>query len=380
MNSKTHPATQPAEEQERRYPAAQLREQIVAVLQAWGMSAAHAEVTARLMVQTDLLGVDSHGISMLPHYDRLRGKGLVVAAEPVRVRRFGATSLWDGQAGLGHPVAHAAMQDAISQARLHGIAFAGVRNSHHFGAAGVYARLASEAGLIGIVTSSAKGVLVVPTRASVPVLGTNPIAWAVPAGEGRDDVVLDIATSTSAANKVRVRALRDQPIPAGWVVDEGGQPVEDPQAAHARLFERQGGGLTPLGSNETLASHKGYGLGLFAQIVGASLNGGAFAAATAADPSLADGPANIGHSFIVIDPAALVGLGAFTDSVAGMADFLHGVVPADPELPVLVPGDLEAAHWRERQAGGVPLPGLLVEQLRAVSTRAGVPFVLNPVD
>ena len=85
-------------------------------------------------------------------------------------------------------------------------------------------------------------------------------------------------------------------------------------------------------------------------------------------------------SFIVIDPAALVGLGAFTDSVAGMADFLHGVVPADPELPVLVPGDLEAAHWRERQAGGVPLPGLLVEQLRAVSTRAGVPFVLNPVD
>lgn len=358
---------------ESRFPAGQLRRQILAVLQAWGMPHANAETTARLMVQTDLLGVDSHGISMLPHYERLRGKGLDLAAQPTLVKRFGATSLWDGQAGLGHPAAHAAVSDAIAQARIHGIAFAGVRNSHHFGAAGVYARMASEAGLVAIVTSSAKGVLVVPTRASVPVLGTNPIAWAVPAGAGRDDVVLDMATSTSAANKIRVRALRNQPVPAGWVVDGRGQPVEDAAAAQARLFERQGGGLTPLGGSETLASHKGYGLGLLAQILGASLNGAAFPA-TAPD---AGGAADVGHSFIVIDPAALAGLSAFTREVAAIADHLHGVPPADPGLPVLVPGDPEAAHQRDRRSNGIPLPPPLIEQLRGVSERAGVSFVLE---
>ncbi|MDB5412999.1 MAG: yjmC 1, partial [Rubritepida sp.] len=185
-----------------------VRAQILAVLQAWGSPAHLAEVTAEVMVETDLMGVDSHGISMLMNYEEmLRAGQLRISGEPRIARDFAATALVDGADGLGHPAAVMAMKLAIEKARAFGVGAVGVVNSHHFGAAGYYARLASSAGLIGLVTSSTRGVLMVPTRATEPVLGTNPIAFAAPAGPDHRPVVLDMATTTVAGNKVKVYHL-----------------------------------------------------------------------------------------------------------------------------------------------------------------------------
>jgi hypothetical protein len=156
-----------------------------------------------------------------------------------------------------------------------------VRNSHHFGAAGYYARLAAAQGLVALITSSACTVLMVPTRGTVPLLGSNPIAFAAPMAGGAP-FVLDMATSTVATNKVKVYELNNKPVPAGWVADEQGAPVTDAAEAMDVIFRRPGGGITPLGGAEVTGGHKGYGLGLMVQVLSATLTGAAFAPLRAA--------------------------------------------------------------------------------------------------
>lgn len=366
--------------EETRFTADSLRRQTEAILRAWGMAEPTARTTATLMVETDLLGVESHGVSMLPQYDTLRASGrLQLTAQPQVLRDGPATALLDGGAGLGHAVSAQAIQLAVDKARNLGIALVGVRNSHHFGAAGVYARIAQRQGLIGLVTSSAQGVLLVPTRAAEPVLGTNPIAFAapVPADSHNTAFVLDIATTTAAANRVKVKALRGEAVPSGWVVDGQGAPVTAPQAARTQVFDAPDGGLTPLGGSEDGGSHKGYGLSLLAQVLGGTLNGGAFAPLhrRSHGPSA---PANVGHSFIAIDPSFFGEPGDFAHELDAILDVLHATRPADPSRPVLVPGDPEARQQAERGQHGIPLPPALLLQIRGLAAAAGVDELLEP--
>src|SRR5215470_16627803 len=165
-----------------RIPAKHIREQLVSVLRAWGMSEAHAETTAEMMVETDLRGVDSHGISMLPTYDReFRAGRLNMRPIFKTVREGPAFALIDADATLGHPVAVHAMNLAVDKGRESGVAVVSVFNSHHFGAAGCYSRIAADRGVVGMVTASTRGVSMVPTFAAEPVMGTNPLAFAAPA-------------------------------------------------------------------------------------------------------------------------------------------------------------------------------------------------------
>jgi LDH2 family malate/lactate/ureidoglycolate dehydrogenase len=262
-------------------PAATVHRQIAVILEAWGMPADMAETTAAVMTDTDLAGIDSHGLSMLMMYEKLMQAGtLLLSARPVVERRTPVAAAIDAQGGIGHPASVMAMDLAISMAKAAGLGAVTVRNSHHFGAAGYYASRAAEQGLLGLVTSTARTVAVVPTRSAVPVLGTNPIAFAAPAVRSRP-FLLDMATSTVAANKVKVYELTGHDLPPGWVLDGDGQPVTDPALAMDALFSRtpsQGprGGLTPIGGTAEMRSHKGYGLGLLAQILAGTLSGGAF--------------------------------------------------------------------------------------------------------
>ena len=156
-------------------PADQIRQQLVSVLRAWGMSDAHADTTAEMMLETDLRGVDSHGISMLPTYDReFRAGRLNMRPQFKTVREGPATALIDADASLGHPVSVYAMNLAIDKCREIGVAVVSVFNSHHFGAAGCYSRIAADRGVIGMVTSATRGVTMVPTFGAEPVMGTNP--------------------------------------------------------------------------------------------------------------------------------------------------------------------------------------------------------------
>ena len=199
-----------------RVPAQTIEAQLVSVLRAWGMSDEHARTTAGVMVETDLRGVDSHGISMLPTYDREFRSGRLNMRPEWKVRRDGpAMALIDADASLGHPVSAHAMNLAVDKCRTAGVAVVSVFNSHHFGAAGCYSKIAADRGVIGLVTSATRGVTMVPTFAAEPIMGTNPLAFAAPARR-HPPFQLDMATTTVAAGKVKVYKLNHTPVPEGW--------------------------------------------------------------------------------------------------------------------------------------------------------------------
>ena len=357
-------------------PAERVRAQIVSILTAWGMDPQQVQTSATVMIETDLSGVDSHGVSMLMDYEASRNTGkLNVKAKPRVVRENAVTGLVDADAGLGHPGAVMGMELAIAKAKALGVGVVTVRNSHHFGAAGYYAALASKQGLVGMVTSATRSINTVPTRGTIPVLGTNPIAFSAPAKRNRP-FLLDMATASVAANKVRVYELKGKPLPAGWVLDEHGVPVTDAALATDYLFKRDVGGLTPLGGTAEMSSYKGYGLGMMAHILGGALSGSSFSPIRVKTQRPED-PDNLGHFFMAIDPTVFRDAGDFEDDVDAAIDVLHAVPPVDPALPVLVAGDPEAMERERRLRDGIPVPASLAEKIREVCARCGVPYLFE---
>ncbi|WP_205739766.1 Ldh family oxidoreductase [Georgenia sp. SYP-B2076] len=357
----------------RRFHPEVVRAQILAVLDAWGMPEDLAAVSADVMVDTDLAGIDSHGISMLPSYQGLVDEGRMdIAARPLVVHETATTALLDAQDGLGHPTTAEAMALAVAKARTAGMGAVAVHRSHHFGAAGYYARIAADAGMVGLVTTTTRARAVVPTRGSTPLLGTNPIAFAAPTTDPERPFLLDMSTSSVAVNKVKVYDFLDKPLPAGWVLDGQGLPVTDPHAAHARLRAQEEGGLTPLGGTEALSSHKGYGLGVMVQILAGALSGALFAPEKGRP-----GPDDIGHFCLAIDPAAFGGAETFRPAVSEIVDTLHVHPSTSPDRPVLVAGDPERLARAERSEHGIPISDALLDLLAGICTAAGADFLLE---
>lgn len=356
--------------------AERVRLQIGSILSSWGMDAGPAQTTVDAMLYSDLSGIDSHGISMLMQYESYWRKGqLNLKACPRIVRESPVTALIDANAGLGHPAAVMGMVLACKKALAAGIGVVSVCNSHHFGATGYYAALAPKHGLVGLVMSSTRTVSVAPTRGAMPVLGTNPIAFAAPARR-HPPFLLDMATSTVAGNKIKVYSLNNKPLPPGWILDEHGQPICDPALAMDYIFNRDVGGMTPLGGTAEMGNHKGYGLSVMSHILGGVLAGGSFSPIrNRTQPEGA--PDNIGHFFLAIDPKAFREEGAFEDDLDAVIDELHNTAPVDPAAPVLVAGEPEAMHRAQRLRDGIPIPQTLADKLRAVCERSSVAFVLE---
>ena len=357
-------------------PAEKVRAQIESLLGAWGMDAELVRTTAEVMVETDLAGVDSHGVSMLMDYESSRAKGkLNVKAKPRIVKESRVTALIDADAGLGHPSAVMGMKIAIRKAKEMGVGVVTVFNSHHFGAAGYYAAMAAREGLVGMVTSATRTMSVVPTRAKLPLLGTNPIAFAAPAKRNAP-FLLDMATASVANGKIKVYDLNGKKLPPGWVLDDEGNPVTDAAAAWKILYETKKGGLTPLGGTAEMSSHKGYGLAMMVHILGGTLSGASFSPIRVKTQKSGD-PDRLGHFFLAIDPKAFRPEGAFEDDLDAAIDELHAAPPVDPAQPVLVAGDPEAAARERRLREGIPLPETLIIKVREICERSGAAFLLQ---
>ncbi|WP_314154511.1 Ldh family oxidoreductase [Rouxiella badensis] len=354
------------------FQAEVLRKQTEIILTGWGMPDDIATQTAELIIETDLLGIDSHGISMLPHYHRLLQAGKWrPAARAKIINETPATAVIDGGHSLGHATSLLAIKTAVEKAKTLGLASVVVRHSNHFGAAGLYARYAASQGLIGLVTSTTRGAILVPTGAASAVLGTNPIAFSAPAGKNAD-FVLDMATTTVAANKVKVYDFYSKPLPSGWVIDENGQPVTDSALAVNNIFQTPKGGLTPVGGAEETGGHKGYGLAMLAQILAGPLAGAAFGATNDKE-----GMPNVGHFFLVLDPKAFRRENGFKQDLDEIIDTLHATSPSDVQRPVLVAGDPENRQHRERSKNGVPLPTALLGQLQQICLHDNFEFILG---
>ena len=359
-----------------RIPVETIHRQISEVLRAWGMPADVVRTAADVMTDTDLAGIDSHGISMLMLYEEALGlEQLNPAPVPRVVRESSVTALVDGDAGLGHVAAVFGMELAITKAAATGVGIVCVRNSTHFGAAGYYAAMASRRGLLGMVTCTTRGNPVLPTRSAVPVLGTNPIAFAAPTHRNTP-FLLDMSTSTVAQNKVKVFEFQGRPLPPGWVLDEHGAPVTDSALAMDLVTVRYTGGITALGGTAEMSSHKGYGLSVMVQILSATLAGGSFTPLRKRTQGRGDAD-EIGHFLMALDPKAFRDEGEFERDLDDVIDVLHAATPANANEPVLVAGEPEAMSRAERTRDGIPVPAALVDKIRAICDRAGAPFLLG---
>jgi len=339
-------------------PAETLHRQLTAVFAAWGMPPAHAETAATVMVDTDLTGIDSHGVGMLPHYQRLLREGrLDPRATPEIVRDNGPAVLIDGHAAIGHVPALLAIDTAIGKARQHGLGVAAVTNSNHYGAAGWYARRAAEQGMIALSLTNSSH-LMVPLRGTEPALGTNPIAFSAPTKDPARPVLLDMATTTVAYGKVSIARRAGKPLPSGWAINEQGGPELDSTRAHEARR------LAPLGGTREQGAHKGYGLALMVEILCATLTGAGSA------------QLRTGHFFLVLNPTAFRDREDFQADLDDLLARLRANTPADPTAPVLIPGDPEHDTTAARRRDGIPMVPALVEEVRGVCAECGVAFSL----
>ena len=355
-----------------------IERQIATILLAWGMPADLAADAAKVMSETDLSGIDSHGLQVMPMYDQMRREGkLRLAAVPKIVTEKASMAVIDAGGSLGHPAAVKAMRLAIDKARGAGVAVVSVVNSHHYGAAGYYAQMAAEQNCIGLSTSSTRFVSMVPTFGGAPVLGTNPLAFAAPGGKN-PPVVLDMATSVVAIQKIKVHARRGKPLPEGWVVDGQGRPVTDAEEALRYILERPEGGVMPVGGSREMGGHKGYGMALMVHILSSTLAGGSFSPVRNRTLRPSD-PENIGHFFMAMDPSVFRPFDAFCNDMDEVIDTLHATQPASDDQPVLVPGDPEREARKQRSATGIPVDASLRAEIRAIAEAAGVAYVLDSI-
>jgi len=338
------------------------------VLTKAGIKPLDAEAAARHLIIADLRGIESHGMARLPSYiGRLR-EGLIDPHAGISVERELASTLaLDGNNALGLLVGPEAMRRTIVKAEESGVCLTTVRGSNHFGIAGAYAVMATETGLGGMAMTNG-GRLVVPANGCQPMLGTNPIAFAVPTGSGRP-LVVDMSTSTVSYGKIEIARRAGIPIPAGWAVGPDGLPTTDPFNVT---------GLTALGGTLERGSHKGYGLSLMVETMCGPLAGNLWGYRIAQSMTTGTQP-GIGHMFMAWR----------VDAFRDMADFLADMdemlaefraCPPDPHAgghPVLIPGDPEAeAEIRNRELG-IPIRAEVLIELAAAAESLGVEFSLG---
>lgn len=342
------------------------------ILQAAGSPEKEARKAAQILLSADLRGVDSHGVARLSGYIRLIDKGRVNVTPDVKiVHETPSTGVIDGDAGLGLVVGPEAMALAISKAKNVGSGWVSVRNSNHFGIAGHFAMMALQEDCIGIAMTNASP-LVAPTFAKERLLGTNPIAVAIPADK-EPPFVLDMATTTAANGKLEILQRKNTQAPSGWIQDENGQITNDPYGV------KNGGALLPLGGDREHGSHKGYGLASVVDIFSAVLSGANYGPwvppfVAFMDPS--DDPVGkgIGHFFGAMRIDGFRPAGEFKSHMDNWIRRFKSAEPVIQGHDVLVPGDPERKLEQERRMNGIPLLDPVVADLKALGERFEVNF------
>jgi LDH2 family malate/lactate/ureidoglycolate dehydrogenase len=335
------------------------------LLVAAGVRRDRAEAATAHLLIADLRGVESHGVARLPMYvSRLRERLIDPEAGVSVERELPSTLSLNGNNGLGLLIGPEAMRRTIDKAWETGICLTTVRGSNHFGIAGAYAVMAAGKNLGGLAMTNASR-LVVPANGAHPMLGTNPLAFAVPTGTGRP-LLVDMSTSTVAWGKIEIARRAGVPIPAGWAVDANGSSTTDPLAVK---------GLTALGGSLELGAHKGYGLSLMVETFCGPLSGNLWSNRIGRSTSGAAQP-GIGHMFMAWRIDAFRDLADFLADMDEMIAELRGCEP-DPRVPgacVLIPGDPEAEAEARNRELGIPVRQAVLDELAVSAATVGVPF------
>ncbi len=348
---------------------AKLKNFVSVVLQTAGVAESDAAIVAEVLVAADLRGIESHGVARLESYyvKRIRAKKLKATPRYEVVRETDTSIVYDADNGLGHPASKLAMEAVIRKAGKHGAAFGAVRNSNHFGIAGYYAMLALEHDMIGLASTNSVR-YAAPTFGRDIMLGTNPLAFAIPTAQ-EPAFVLDFATTTVPRGKLEVYQRKGKPLVRGWAIDAHGEPT----TSASQALE---GALLPLGGyGVENGGHKGFGLGLLVDIFCGVLAGGAFGNSLPL-PNSAPQPGAISHWF-----------GAFrVDGFREVVDFKRDMdrelrdfktsARAPGEDRIYVAGEIEHEKTEYHRLTGVPVHVKVWDGLKTLSAELGLPFDL----
>lgn len=262
-----------------------------------GFKKSECRIITDVLLMSDKFGIESHGMQRLVRYHKGIEKGLIdVNAKPEIVHESSTTAVIDAHDSMGQVVGHKAMQMAIKKAKKSGVGIVSVKNSNHFGIAGYYAKMACDAGLIGLAFTNSEAIMV-PTFGKLAMLGSNPIAIAMPAEPY--DFFFDASTTVVTRGKLEMYNKAEKPLPEGWALNKDGNASSDAPDVLKNIVAKNGGGIMPLGGNtEVLGSHKGYGYGMICEIFCSILSMG-----MTSNYTMQGGKSGICHGFIAINPA-----------------------------------------------------------------------------
>lgn len=337
-----------------------------------GCNDASATTATKVLLAADVRGIDSHGVARLTGYVRLWEAGRINSNPNINIKHeTPSTAVVDGDAGLGLVVAPYAMQVAIDKAEKVGTGWVSVCNSNHFGIAGYHAMMALQHDMIGMAMTNASA-LVAPTFSVERMLGTNPIAVAIPADE-QPPFVADFATTTAANGKLEILQRKNEDAPPGWVQDKNGNPSTNANEL------KNGGALLPLGSDREHGSHKGYALGSIVDIFSAVLSGASYGPWAPPFPAYVPMPERmpgkgLGHFFGVMRVDAFRPADEFKKHMDNWITRFRNAKPAEGFEKVLIPGDPEREMEAIRMKEGIPIIDAVADDLKKVGEKLGVDF------
>jgi len=344
-------------------------------LMAAGVPKEDARIIGEVLIESDRRGIDSHGIGRLkPIYiDRIRD-GILNPKTTIEIlRERKTTAVLDGHNGMGHVVSKRAMELAIEKAKDHGMGMVAVRNSTHYGIAGYYATMATQAGMIGITGTNARP-SIAPTFGVENMLGTNPLTIGIPTDEPFP-FVLDCATSITQRGKIEVYERAGKAMPPGWVIDEEGHTSTD--AAQVLLDLTKGkAALTPLGGiGEDGGGYKGYGYATVVEILSAALQDGAYLKMlNGFDEAGKKIPYPLGHFFMAISVEEFIDLDRFQAITGDILRQLRASRKAPGCDYIFTPGEKEHLIWQLRKTKGCPVPPALQKDMVTLRDWYGLPY------
>ena len=348
-----------------RFKSNELRGLVSRLAVADGVPADDAKVFARVLVDADLQGVSTHGVSRLNIYLQRIEKGLIDPKAALGIDRNGGSVLaLDAGNGLGQVQAMKALDMLTPLAKQNGIAAATIRNSQHFGALSYYCNRAAEQDLILLAMTNCEPAMS-PAGGFEAFFGTNPIAASFPTGKGYS-VKIDMATSIVARGNIIAAQKKGQAIPEGWALDPAGEPTTDASQAL-------------LGTVLTMAGHKGYALALMIEVFSSVLSGAAIGSEIGSMYKNMDRKQDVGHFFCLLNIAAFLDVKDFKSRMDATIDKLKSSKKRPGVDEILIPGERSSRKAAENEAAGVPVADVVVTEIKELCSRLNVPFDLTEV-
>ncbi len=315
----------------------------------FGFDAAESRIITDVLLLSDLYGIESHGMQRMVRYFMGIKKGMIdVHGKPEIIFETPVSAVLDGHRGMGQLIGRRAMEIAVRKAKKNGLAIVTVRNSNHYGIAGYYAKMACDEELIGFSFTNSEAIMV-PTFGRMAMLGSNPIACAMPAEPF--PFFFDASTTVVTRGKLEIYNKSGKMLPEGWALDRNGHPSTDAPDVLKNIVEKNGGGIMPLGgSGETLGGHKGYGFGMVCEIFTSILSSG-----MTSNRTMQGNNGGICHGFAAIDPAIFGDPAAIRGALSGFLQELRESPKAEGAVRIYTHGEKEIEATAGRMAHGIPV-------------------------